>query len=1076
MTEQEGLVAARGRSAAELASIVDPGKAPTAEQCAIIEAGVGPSLVVAGAGSGKTETLSMRILYLLDNAPSLFGRAISPDEILCLTFTRKAAAEIAERASQRIGAVYGADAARPEPSVSTYNGYAAALVAEHGLRVAVDPASTVLTDAGLWQRADAVVSTWRDSIATDAAVSSVTPAVPRLSAQARDHSVTPPELKSWALDALAFLESLPKKAGDAAPGVMTQELARYVDKVRSLASLADLVAAFDDARRRDSLLDFSDQVDIAVRLCAMEEVQRIERARYVAVLLDEFQDTSPPQLDLFATMFGPQHAVMAVGDPHQAIYGFRGASASALTQFVSRFGGEAVARHHLSVSWRNEAAVLAAANVTVAALPQRVAALPLRSRGEELGIPEPTRRAPAVIASRHTTAREQADAVVGFLAARRGELGHGGGTVVTAAVLCRRRAQFEEITDALTRAGMAFEVVGLGGLLDEPHVADVLALLTVAHDPSRGDALMRLLTGERIALGPRDLGALHDWSKELSRQAGASAEPFTIVDALTSLPGPAWHAADGRPLTQAARLRLQALSDTIDAIRRHTYLPLTELVQFAERAWQLDIEAAITEPQQGRPRAIDALVDAVRGFTMSAEKATLGALLAWIDAAKAQEDGLDAPVREPDPAAVQVLTIHAAKGLEWDVVAVPGLNDGQFPKVGVPSNSSPDYTDGGWLSGIGALPFDLRRDRDNLPSWNFRHAKDHKELAATIAEFRADAGAARLEEERRLFYVALTRARSHVLLAGCWLDGGVSVRQPSPYVTELLDAGVAQRASWAEPPADVIASQAEPVEAQWPPAATPRQASRRALANEVFAALDSQHAEAMSPADSPWPPAGVSAGEPLVDAITAMLAESTARKLLADQVEFPSHLSTSALVALRRDGEAFALQVRRPIPVEPTVAARTGSALHAWIESHYGHIALWEDQELGAVDQHLEELKRAFLASPWASRTPSHVEADVELPLAGLTIRSRIDAVFPAGNGLERVTVVDWKSGSPPRDEEEKAAREIQLAMYRIAWARSNGLRVEDVDAAFHYVGPNVTVFPERLLAEAELEALIRGA
>ncbi|NTV40488.1 MAG: UvrD-helicase domain-containing protein, partial [Demequinaceae bacterium] len=161
-----GLVIGKCRGPEELAALVDPDRTLTAEQSAIAGAGLRPALVVAGAGSGKTETLSLRILYLLDNARALFGRDLSPDEILCLTFTRKAAAEIAERASARIGSAFGHDPNRPDVTVSTYNGYAAELAAEHGLRVAVDPGATILTNASLWQLADSVVQSWDRAVET----------------------------------------------------------------------------------------------------------------------------------------------------------------------------------------------------------------------------------------------------------------------------------------------------------------------------------------------------------------------------------------------------------------------------------------------------------------------------------------------------------------------------------------------------------------------------------------------------------------------------------------------------------------------------------------------------------------------------------------------------------------------------------------------------------------------------------------------------------------------------------------------------------------------------------------------
>ena len=1073
----DGRVEGLSRGVAELAGAVDPDRTMTAEQAAIVGADLGPALVVAGAGSGKTETLSLRILYLLDNARRLFGRDISPDEILCLTFTRKAAAEIAERATRRIATVFGPDPARPAVSVSTYNGYAAALAQEHGLRVAVDPASTVLTGAALWQLAQSVVDSWDRAVQTDAAVSTVTAAIPRLAAQARDHRLSPEQLREWAERGLALMEALPKKAGDQVPGTFTQDLARQVGKLRSLAAMADLVAEYDRRKREGSYLDFSDQVDVAVKLARLAPVQELERSRYAAVLLDEFQDTSPPQLDLFAHMFGTTHPVMAVGDPNQAIYGFRGASADALRQFVERFGGAAVARHTLSVSWRNEASILAAANSAVAPLAATpVTGVPLRSRGEETGRPEPRRAAPGVIATRLLTADDEARAVVDFIGARRAELGHSEATPVTAAVLCRRRAQYDAITDACVAAGLDYEVVGLGGLLDVPDVADLLALLQVAHDPSRGDSLMRLIVGERLALGPRDLAALHDRAEQLAGPRSEREGTASIVDALGALPRADWVSPRGRSFTPVARERLGALASVVDAIRRHTYLPLPELVAFGERAWGLDIESAVARQATRSRRSVDAFIDSARTFQTGAERATLGAFLAWLDAARAEENGLDAPVREPDAAAVQILTGHGAKGLEWDVVAVPGLNDGHFPSVGVPSASNPDYTDSGWLDGVGNVPYELRLDRDQLPQWHFHGVRDHTELAASIADFKREAGGYRLDEERRLFYVALTRARSHVLLSGSWYSGGKRPRDPSPYVMELLHQGAVVAGQWEDLPEDDAPPEIARPPGLWPRAATPAQAARRELAAAVADALAGI---AGDPPAAPGTDEFAAAREsdlPLAPEISAMLAERADRSHGTDQIELPSHVSTSALVAMRRDRAAFAVQLRRPVPVEPTRAAQRGSALHAWIEARYGHVPLWEDEDADDdAAAELDALKATFLASEWAARTPTHVEADVELPVGSVTVRSRIDAVFGPGAGLDRVTVVDWKSGLPPRDEAEKAAREVQLAMYRLAWSARTGVPIELIDAAFYYVASDATVRPERLLAREEIETLLAG-
>ena len=211
-----------------------------------------------------------------------------------------------------------------------------------------------------------------------------------------------------------------------------------------------------------------------------------------------------------------------------------------------------------------------------------------------------------------------------------------------------------------------------------------------------------------------------------------------------------------------------------------------------------------------------------------------------------------------------------------------------------------------------------------------------------------------------------------------------------------------------------------------------------------------------------------------------MLAEREARASRTAAVPMPGHLTTSQLVWLHRDREGFTEQLRRPLPQEPTLASARGTALHGWIEAHYGHPSLLGEDELWPEDvvapDDVEELRATFSRSEWAGRRPSDIEVRVELPVAGVTVRSRIDAVFPPGGGLERVTVVDWKSGSPPRDAAEKAAREVQLAVYRLAWSEWKGIPLEDVDAAFYYVGADATVWPERLLGRDEIVALLQGS
>ncbi len=818
--------------------------APTDEQREVIEAPLQPLLVVAGAGSGKTETMAARVVWLVA------GGDVHPDEVLGLTFTRKAAGELADRVRRRLrrlrttglwspsaprddeardGAGEVGGALGGEVTVSTYHAFAGRIVREHGLRLGVEPEARLLSEAASWQLASEVVERWTGPMdAVDAAVSTVTAAVLDLAGECAEHLVGVDDVDAWLGHRIAALVSLPYGGAPtrrSSGGALRAPVERLVRGLGARRQILPVVAAYQRVKRERDSLDFGDQVALAAQLAmTVPELVRAERTRARAVLLDEYQDTSHAQLQMLNALFGAAHPVTAVGDPHQSIYGWRGASAGTLVRFADRFrtadGGPAPVLA-LSTSWRNDHAILAVANAVAMPLVKE-SSVPVLELVARPGA------GPGVVALRSfETVEDEARAIADHLAALWWQQ-DGRRTAATAAVLCRKRSQFEVVEAALHERGLPVEVVGLGGLLTTPEVTDVLAALHVVHDPSRGDRLMRLLTGAGVRLGPRDLVALGSWSRELHRRrthrverpdAGSHpdvvvladvVDESSLVEALDELPPSVWVDRDGRGLSAPARQRLARLAGTLRALRGRTGLALPDLVVETERALLLDVEVASrpgVRPAAARTH-LDALAQVAGDFAASADRPTLGAFLAWLDAAQARERGLEQGRAEVDADAVQLMTVHAAKGLEWDVVAVPGLVEGTFPAHSARARHDGtawqlgDVKDLGWLADLGSLPHALRGDADALPDVHWSAVADQSDVEGAIEQLRLRGGHHELDEERRLAYVALTRARRSLLLTSHVWSEGATPRLRSRFADELAGLAAVDVGPAAAPAAD----------------------------------------------------------------------------------------------------------------------------------------------------------------------------------------------------------------------------------------------------------------------------------
>jgi DNA helicase II / ATP-dependent DNA helicase PcrA len=1056
---------------------------PTPEQAAVIAAPLGPAVVVAGAGSGKTETMSARVVWLVAN------ELVRPDQVLGLTFTTKAAGELGTRIRTRLAQLRaflggGGPAGDPvlagEPTVATYHSYAGRLVAEHALRIGVEPSVRLLTEAMTWQLAQRVVRTYDlDVPELDNAETTVTGWVLDLAGELAEHLVEPDELRRWTDDLRRAVLAKPRRSasGRGVAGEPYAEVRKLLDRAAARAALLPLVERYRRAKEAAGAIDFGDQVAIAARVAdAFGEVGRQERARYAAVLLDEYQDTGHAQLTLLRALFGGSsdgvgHPVTAVGDPAQAIYGWRGASEAALRRFADQFrtaAGRPAPTLPLSVSFRNDELVLDVANDLSAELRGDV---PLLVPGPRGG-PGTVRVAllPTVLDEAEWLAAQLAEVWEEDVAARRA-----GGPGRSVAVLCRRRSQFDLVARALRARGVPVELVGLGGLLATPEVRDLVSTLQVLSDPTAGAALVRLLTGARWRVGGRDVAALGRRARALAAGGRPARGTAGVADAVAdaSLVEALDDLGQSEAYSAAGYQRLAALGAELAALRRRTAQPLPDLVAEVERTLLLDVEvAAAPGREQAASRAhLDRFAEVVADFSVDAEVPTLGAFLAYLAAAEDVERGLEAGRVEVDPDAVQVLTVHAAKGLEWDVVAVPGLTAGVFPDRDAASSQ-------GWATSPATLPYPLRGDGADLPVLDVRTPRDQKGLDDARKDFVEACRERGQREERRLAYVAVTRARQRLLCSGYWWDTATRPRGPSPFLEEISRVRFVQVDQWAPVPPDGAASpMPAPAAVPWP---TDPLGARRPQVEQGAALVRAAAGEIVG--DAPAEEGTLFAEEDLLALGWAREAEL----LLAERdraragdgpvpVPLPGHLSVTDLVALARDPAGLARRVRRPVPTRPAPLARRGTAFHAWLEQRYGAQRLLDLDELpgaadegAAPDDELALLQERFLASAWADRTPAEVEVAFETTIGGVVVRGRIDAVFADDDGSW--TVVDWKTGDPPGDESIAA---VQLAAYRLAWAELAGVPVGSVRAAFHYVRLNRTSAPVDLLGADHLRELV---
>jgi ATP-dependent DNA helicase UvrD/PcrA len=1088
------------------------------EQWACISAPPEPFVIVAGAGTGKTAVMAARVLWLVAS-----GR-VAAHQVLGLTFTNKAAAELAARVSRLldvwhrsrrvadgargIGAgpgtgpgpvtAVGADDTQGEPTISTYHSFARRLVDEEGLRVGIEPGARLLPASAVAQLAYRLVCRSDALAVTTHTPAKVAADVMTLDAHLAEQTLTTDEVRAHCRAVIADAVSADR------PTKPVRDVGATAARRLELLDLVDELRA---ARSAIGGVDFSDHMRLCVDL-VRRSPQLVEqlRAEFPVVLLDEYQDTSIAQRVILSTLFRGS-AVTAVGDPLQAIYGWRSASVANIAAFGQHFGGatgEAPTRV-LSVNRRSGAPILAAANMIATELradhPQ---VAPLRA---------PDDRPAQVRAALLPTIGEERDWVVDQVEA----MVAAGRPPQEIGILGRTNDSLLPLHAALVARGIPASVSGVAALESSPASLAVLSTMRLLADPADNRACVALLSGPRWRLGPADLAALAARAVELAEGprpgTATGADLVAVLLEQTRRPDQVERpslleaAADPGPrMSPAAIARLAELRTELRWLHGRVGDPLPELVARIVTITGAAVEAALlarTSVGQGGPEgpgaggdgtdaALEGLVALADDFSDIDGRTGLGAFLAHLDAAEllGSEEEVDLPLL---PGCVQLMTMHKAKGLEFPVVALPHLSAGQFP-----GSKGMDR----WTTQARVVPFELRDDRHVLPHL--------VELSSTaLTGFDAACRAADRGGDDRLAYVAATRAQDVLLASGHWWgETQKAPRGPSPYLEALraqADAvPVGGAEEWARPPepdADGSAPTNPSLDGQaevpWPTVGLRADDPTIRAAQAVEALLTA----AADPAPTAWPAlAGppTPSGPPLPpvapevagwvhrevagwdDALALVLSGPAGYPDPGGSPGLPQVLSASAAMDLARDPTGFASRIARPMPVRRNRSAELGSAFHAWVESRLGVQPLITDDLLpGAADEgissdeDLAALKEAFERLPHAAAIPAGLEVPFAVGLGERLIRGRIDAVFPALPGAPaevRWDVVDWKTSA------REKADPLQLAIYRLAWAELRGIPLETIRASFVYVRTGRIDSPDPLPDRDQLMALLDSA
>lgn len=682
------------------------------EQIEAIKYGRGPLLIIAGAGTGKTTVVTERIKYLI------LGKHAKPSEILALTFTEKAAREMEERVD--IGLPYG----YTQMWIMTFHSFCDRILRQEALNIGLDPRYKLMTEAGSIQLIrknlfNLELNYFRPLGNPTKFISGMLQHFSRL----QDEDVSPNQYLDW-------VNSKTQKPNSEQTEEQKLENSKFQE-------LAKVYKAYDELKVKEGVMDFGDLITKTLKLFRdRPNILEKYRKQFKYVLVDEFQDTNFAQNELVKLLAGKSGNINVVGDDDQSIYRFRGAAVSNIIQFRKTYPKAEVVV--LTKNYRSTQEILDRSHDLVRFNdPDRlevVEKIDKRLKAtNRLASQSPGKRLDEEIKFIHADRVEnEADLIAKEIKKLADEEKYKWGDF---AILVRANNHSEPIVRALSRNGVPYQFLGPGRLFKEPEIIDLISYLKVLNNFDDSVAFYRVLSNEYFDVDTRDIAALGNYAKKYNLslfEASEKADEISVSD----------------ETKQKVKKLIEIIKKHLGLVRRETagqilyyFLEDTGLIQKLLSPGSVEAET--------RAKNISKFFDKLKTYEVDNEDATVPAVVDWLDLSmELGESPLAANEDWTDKNAVNILTIHSAKGLEFPVVFLANLVSQRFPTI-------------------------ERREQIPIPDSLIKEV-------LPVGDFH-------LEEERRLFYVGMTRAKDRLYFtAADYYGEGKREKKLSPFIFEAL--------------------------------------------------------------------------------------------------------------------------------------------------------------------------------------------------------------------------------------------------------------------------------------------------